>query len=79
MVKNDNYTNVLLEDIRLQMQAVLEISRDTQKKVEPLAAMQEDIAELKSDFRTVKLVITDTNKDLRLFDRRVTHLEEKIA
>jgi hypothetical protein len=79
MAKDDNYTDVLLEDIRSQMQAVLEISRDTQKKVEPLATMQEDVAELKSDLKTVKLVVTDTNKDLNLLDRRVTHLEEKIA
>jgi capsule polysaccharide export protein KpsE/RkpR len=79
MVKDDNYTNVLLEDIRSQMQAVLEISRDTQRKVEPLATIQEDISELKSDFKTIKLVVTDTNKDLRLLDRRITHLEQKIA
>ena len=79
MVKDDNYTNVLLEDIRSQMKAVLEISRDTQRKVEPLATIQEDISELKSDVKTIKLVITDTNKDLSLLERRVTHLEKKIA
>lgn len=78
MTKNDNnYTNVLLEEIRSQMQAVLEISTDTREKVLELSTVKEDIAELKADMRTVKHTITDTNKELRLYDRRVSKLEEK--
>lgn len=80
MSKNDNnYTDVLLEEIRSQMQAVLEISTDTREKVLELSTVKEDIAELKADMRTVKHTITATNKELRLHDRRISKLEEKTA
>ena len=78
MAKDDNYTNVLLEEIRSQMQAVLEISTDTRNKINVLPTMQEDIAELKDDVQVIKQAVTDTNKDLELLERRVTKLEEKI-
>jgi len=79
MTKDDNYTNVILEDIRSQMQAVLEIAADTQQKVSALPTMQEDIAELKDDVATIKHAIGDISTELQLHDRRITKLEEKIA
>ncbi len=75
----DNYTAVLLEEIRSQMQAVLEIAIDTRKKVSVLPTMQEDIAELKEDVKTIKHAVKETNQDLRLLKRRVTRLEQKAA
>ncbi len=79
MAKDNNYTDVLLEDIRSQMQAVLEISLDTQKNIKPISSIQSDVVELKSDIKTIKQAVIDTNKDLRLLERRVTKLENKIA
>ncbi len=61
------------------MQAVLEIATDVNKKVTVLPTLQEDIAELKDDVKVIKLAVTDTNKDLKLLERRVTVLEQKIA
>jgi len=79
MTKDNNYTDVLLEDIQSQLKAVLEISLDTNKRVEPVEMMANDVAELKSNVKTIKLTVTDTNKDLRMLERRVTHLEKKTA
>lgn len=76
MKDDGNYTNVLLEEIIGQIKALAEITLDTRKLVEPIPQIQEDIAELKADMKTVKHAVTDTNKDLRLVERRVTKLEE---
>lgn len=78
-MKEDRYTNLILEEMREQIAAIHEITLDTRKKVEPIPQMQTDIAELKSDMKVVKRAITGTNKDLKLLEKRVTRLEQRIA
>ena len=69
------YTNVILEDIRNQMQAVLEIVADVQTQVSDMPK-RDELNELKDDVKTIKQAVIDTNKDLRLLERRVTKLEK---
>lgn len=76
--RDDSYTNVLLEDMRSQMQVMLEITIDTRKIVSNLPT-REEFNELKDDVHTIKHAVAETNKELKLLDRRVTRLEEKIA
>lgn len=75
---DDTYTNVILEDMRSQMQTILEITIDTRKLVSNLPT-REEFNELKEDVHTIKHAVAKTNKELKLLDRRVTRLEEKIA
>ena len=70
------YKNVILEEMRGQMQAVLEIVADMQQQVQYIPAIREDIAELKADVGTIKQAVRHTNDELRLLERRVTKLEK---
>lgn len=72
----DNYTDVLLEEIRDQMKAVLEIVASNQTKVSKLDGIEHDVAELKEDMHIVKHAVTNTNKELHLLERRVNKLEQ---
>lgn len=74
-MNEDRYTNVILEEMRGQIQAVFEIVVGMQEQVQYIPAMKEDIAELKTDIKIIKQAVKDTNADLRLLDRRVTKLE----
>lgn len=75
MKEGENYQNALLEEIRDQLRIVTDAVVDVQEKVEPVPQMQADIADLKTDMKVVKLAVTDTNKELKLLERRVTKLE----
>lgn len=74
MSKNHNYTDVLLEEMRDQMQAMFEIIAETHHTVGTLPTRTE-FDEVKADVKTIKHVVTDTNKDLALLERRVDRLE----
>lgn len=76
MTQDDNYTNVILEEMNSKLDAVLEITIANQSKIDKIDKIEADVAELKADMKTVKRVLTDTNKDLRLHDRRITKLEQ---
>lgn len=78
MTKDDNYTNVLLEDIRSQMQAVLEIVGENQKTLQDVPKRNE-FNKLKSDVVVIKEAVKQTNKDVQRLDRRVTILESKLS
>ncbi|GEM_PF-3373103 len=43
-----------------------------------LAPIANDVAELKTDTKVVKLVVTQTNKDLKKLEKRVTKLEKAV-
>lgn len=79
MTKHDNnYTDTLLEEIRDQMKAVLEISTDTRDYVKNLPTHNE-FNDLRQDVKTIKTAVKDTNSDLKLLERRVVNIEEKAA
>ena len=75
MANDSNYTNVILEEIRSQMSAVLEIVSDNQQKLENVPT-RDEFNELKDDVKAIKQAVIDTNKEVALLDRRVTKLEE---
>ena len=61
---DDNYTSVLLEQIRDQNKAVLEAVGDIRAKVENLPT-RDEFNELKRDVKTIKAAVTATNSDLK--------------
>ncbi len=82
MGDDKNYTNVILEEIRSQMSAVLEIVSN-QPTREEFNNLREEFDSLKTDVRTIKLAVVDNDKttqhELELLDRRVTELEESAS
>ena len=75
MGDDKNYTNVILEEIRSQMSAVLEIVSNQPTR--------EEFDSLKTDVRTIKRAVVDNDKttrhELELLDRRVAKLEESAS
>ena len=82
MSDDKNYTNVILEEIRSQMSAVLEIVSN-QPTREEFNNLREEFDSLKTDVRTIKRAVVDNDKttqhELELLDRRVTELEESVS
>lgn len=82
MSDDKNYTNVILEKIRSQMSAVLEIVSDNQRKLDNMPT-REEFDDLKADVNTIKRAVVDNDKttrhELELLDRRVTELEESAS
>ena len=82
MSDDKNYTNVILEEIRSQMRAVLEIVSDNQRKLGNMPT-REEFDDLKADVNTIKRAVVDNDKttrhELELLDRRVTKLEESAS
>ena len=82
MSDDKNYTNVILEEIRSQMSAVLEIVSN-QPTREEFNNLREEFDSLKTDVRTIKRAVVDNDKttqhELELLDRRVTKLEESAS
>lgn len=82
MSDDKNYTNVILEEIRSQMSAVLEIVSDNQRKLDKMPT-REEFDDLKADVNTIKRAVVDNDKttrhELELLDRRVTKLEESAS
>ncbi len=82
MGDDKNYTNVILEEIRSQMSAVLEIVSDNQRKLDNMPTCEE-FDDLKADVNTIKRAVVDNDKttrhELELLDRRVTKLEESAS
>ncbi|RYC73718.1 hypothetical protein [Candidatus Nanosynsacchari sp. TM7_ANC_38.39_G1_1] len=82
MSDDKNYTNVILEKIRSQMSAVLEIVSN-QPTREEFNNLREEFDSLKTDVRTIKRAVVDNDKttqhELELLDRRVAKLEESAS
>ena len=82
MSDDKNYTNVILEKIRSQMSAVLEIVSN-QPTREKFNNLREEFDSLKTDVRTIKRAVVDNDKttqhELELLDRRVAKLEESAS
>ena len=75
MGDDKNYTNVILEEIRSQMSAVLEIV-SKQPTREEFNNLREEFDSLKTDVKIIKRVVVDNDKttrhELELLDRRVS-------
>lgn len=77
MSRDDHNTNLLLEEIRGQNQAVLEIVGGMQDQMKNFAT-KDVLQAVADDVKTIKLAVTATNKDVRDLDRRVTVLEQAV-
>lgn len=74
-----HYEGALLEDIRDQLQAILEGQASLVGVPQAIANLQEDVTDLKTDIRTIKAVVTDQTHQLDNHERRITRLERKAA
>ena len=74
MSQDDNYTNILLEEIHGQNKAVLEAVGQMQDKMKTLAT-QDSVDELDVKVSTIQRAVTDTNKDS---DKRLKTLEKVV-
>lgn len=66
---------VLLEEIRGQNEAVLEIVGDMQEQVAEIPKIQRDIQEIKGDIKVMKAVLTDHSGQLHDHEHRIGALE----
>ena len=76
---SDNYMGVLLEEIRDQNKAVLEIVGDMKDYVAKIPALLEDVEELKQDVKIIKVAVKDMGKQLKNHERRIVRLESSKA
>ncbi len=79
MAKNQNYTDSILEDINSKFDAILEIVIPMKKKVDRIPQIESDIAGIRADTRTMRIAMTETNKQVGNHETRITRLESKIA
>jgi chromosome segregation ATPase len=66
---------LVAEQISGQLKTAQEAIDEIKHQVGKIPAMQDDLAELKSDMKAVKQAIKDTNLDLRELEGRVGQLE----
>ncbi len=76
---DDNYTDLLLEQIRDQNKAVLEAVGDMQKHVAKIPAIEERLDKLQDDITVIKAAVTDQGKQLLDHERRITQLKTRAA
>ena len=77
-MSNTDYNGVLLEDLNGKFDAVIDGIKGIREKVDDLPTRTE-FNELKEDVKTIKAVVTQTNKNLSIIDKRVTVLEKTTA
>jgi hypothetical protein len=75
MSQQDNYTNVLLEDINSKFDAVMEIVSPLTGLPVVMSQLQSDIDEVKSDVKVIKAVLTEDSGQLKNHERRIIKLE----
>jgi hypothetical protein len=75
---SDEYTNILLEEIRDQNRAVLEVVGTMQERLEQ-TALQRDLEEVKQDVKTGNAALKATNEQLIDYETRLTKLEQATA
>ena len=66
------------EKTKHDIDLVLEAFDAIKVQVDKIPRMEQDLAELKSDVKVIKKVVTDTNKDLRNHNKRITKLEQAV-
>lgn len=74
MSKDDNYTNVILKDIKGKFEQILELMTTVAKDVD-LKATQADVGAIKTDVKIIKAAVTDQSQVLSDHETRITSLE----
>ena len=75
MSQGDNYTAVILEEIRSQNKAVLEVVGQMQDQMNTLAT-KDALQAVADDVTTIKVALKATNQDLANHEVRITTLEQ---
>lgn len=68
----DDYSGVLLEDIRDQLQKFAEAMSGVPKDV---ARLKEDMLEVKDNIKAIKAAVTDQSRQLGNHETRISSLE----
>ncbi|HEX4774111.1 MAG TPA: hypothetical protein VH234_01170 [Candidatus Saccharimonadales bacterium] len=81
MVNNaaERAVGIYKEDLDDRFDQVLEALDAAKVNLDKIPGIEQDVADLKSDMKIVKLAVTDTNKDLGKLKKRVTKLERVVA
>lgn len=74
-----HYKGALLEDIRDQLQAVLEGQVSLAGVPQAIADLQTDMNDVKADIKVIKAVVTDQTYELKNQEHRLTRLERRAA
>jgi len=64
MSDDKRYFGIMMEELRDQYKVIMEAVGDMQENVAPLPAIQQDIATLKEDVRTIKYAVTDLSRQV---------------
>ncbi len=70
---DNSRTQVLMEEMRSQNEAILEYVQDIPKIKNRLTAVESDVAEIKSDVKVIKGVIRVHSVDIELKSKAHTH------
>jgi len=70
-----DYIGVLLEEIRSQNKAVLEVVGDMQENVAKISGIEQSVNELKQDMKVVKAAVTDLSNQVSDHEHRIGRLE----
>jgi septal ring factor EnvC (AmiA/AmiB activator) len=71
-----HYTGVLLEKIYDGIKTILEVVAPMQEKVNRIPRIEEDITEMKTDIKTIKLAVRYTDAQVKNHEQRITKLEK---
>ena len=77
MKSGRDYTGIILEEIRDQFKIVIEAVVSLQETIKTLAT-QDSLNAVANDVKTIKLALTETNKEVHIHDLRITKLEQAV-
>lgn len=77
MTKTENYLSMILEEMRGNFYVVIEAVGQMQDQIKLLATKAE-LQVVADDVKTIKAVLTDTNKDVSDLKSRVSRLERAV-
>lgn len=74
MSKDENYTNVILEEMNGKFDLLVEAVGTVQEKLETLA-LKKDLTEVKEDVKMIRAAVTDHSGEFQEHGRRLTQFE----
>lgn len=81
--KEQKYVEVMLEEMNGKFDFLLEVFGPMPSRLERVEQkvdkLTDDMHEVKADIKTLKFALTETNKDVRDHERRITKLETNPA
>ncbi len=73
--RDDDYTGLILEEVRDQNKAILEALVPMKQISKDVSELKEDMREVKSDIKAIKAVVKEHNTELADHEQRITVLE----